>query len=155
MGLYDSFAEEPISALALREPVLASPDDPCSDVVQQMRRRKLGCVIVVDHDRKPTGLFTEGMLTRLLVDRPAALGDPIGQRMSERLITVRQSDRVARVLDTMERENTRFVCVVDDEGRVAGLTGQKGLMEFVAEHFPQQVMVQRVGARPPQQREGA
>ena len=40
--------------------------------------------------------------------------------------------------------------------RIAGLTGQKGLIEFVADHFPGQVMVQRIGGQPyPSDREGA
>ena len=45
---------------------------------------------------------------------------------------------------------------VDDQGKLVGLTGQKGLMEYVAEHFPGEVMVQRVGEKPyTQSREGA
>ncbi len=52
--------------------------------------------------------------------------------------------------------NVRFLVVVDDEGCVAGLTGQKGLMEYIAEQFPQEVLVQLVGTEPyPHSREGA
>ena len=47
------------------------------------------------------------------------------------------------------------VVVTDDDGRVDALTGQKGLMEYVAEHFPKQVMVQRIGSPVIQDREGA
>ena len=32
--------------------------------------------------------------------------------------------------------------VLDDEGRPVGLTGQKGVMEYIAEHFPRQGKVQ-------------
>ncbi len=42
-------------------------------------------------------------------------------------------------------KNVRMLCVVDEQGRVVGLTGQRGLMEYVAEHFPGEVMVQRIG----------
>ena len=56
----------------------------------------------------------------------------------------------------MQLKNLRFLCVVDENGQVAGLTGQRGLMEYVAEHFPGEVMVQRIG-QPPylSDREGA
>jgi hypothetical protein len=45
--------------------------------------------------------------------------------------------------------------VVDEEGKVTALAGQKSLMEYVAEHFPGQVMVQRIGCPPCSEREGA
>lgn len=155
MGLYESLADEAVGTLTLRVPVLCSPDNTCGEAVGRMRRRKLGCTLVVDDDSKPLGIFTERMLTRLLVERPAALADPVEQRMSQHFVRVGLGEPVLRVLEAMRREDTRFVCVVDEEGRVAALSGQKGLMEFIADHFPQQVMVQRVGKRPPQQREGA
>ena len=155
MGLYESLAEEEVGRLVLRVPILCSPEQSCRTAVERMRQRGLGCVLVVDELKKPLGIFTERGLTRLLVDQPAALDDPLERRMSRRVVTVGLAEPVARVLEAMQREDTRFVCVVDDEGRAAGLTGQKGLMEFIADHFPQQVMVQRVGKRPLEQREGA
>ena len=36
---------------------------------------------------------------------------------------------------------------VDDAGRVTGLTGQKGLMEYVAERFPRQIKVQMMSSK--------
>ena len=45
---------------------------------------------------------------------------------------------------------------VNDADVVVGLTGQKGLMEYIADLFPQEVHVQRVGTKPfPATREGA
>ena len=66
------------------------------------------------------------------------------------------SDPIVSVLESLELKNIRFLAVVDEDGRLAGLTGQKGLMEYVADHFPGEVMVQRVGQTPfLHQREGA
>ena len=46
--------------------------------------------------------------------------------------------------------------VLDNDGKVIALTGQKGLMEYIADHYPGQIMVQRVGVPPySQSREGA
>jgi uncharacterized Ntn-hydrolase superfamily protein len=65
-------------------------------------------------------------------------------------------DTVCHVMDRVRRQGARFVCVVDEMGRAVALTGQKGLAEYIADHFPDQVMVQRVGGRPGQEtREGA
>lgn len=155
MGLFENMQNEPVTRLAVREPVLCRPDESVRVAVWRMRERGLGCVIVVDNGRKPIGMLTESMITQLLVHEPAALDGPLRACMSETWPWVKQTDPIALVLEAMQAKNIRFICVVDDEGRVAGLTGQKGLMEYIAEHFPQQVMVQRVGSPPFSDREGA
>lgn len=156
MGLKENLQADPVSRLALRTPVVAGSNDSIREGVARMRRQELGCVIVVDEDRRPQGIFTEGMLRQMLSAEPNAVNDRIGDHMNRAAKWVRLTDPVSQVLRAMQTENTRFVGVVDCDGRLVGLTGQKGLMEYVAEHFPQQVMVQRV-ARPPHfvEREGA
>ncbi len=71
-------------------------------------------------------------------------------------LVVKTSDSIGRVWDAIVRDAYRFICVVDDEGKLVGLTGQRGLAEYVSECFPQQVMAQRLGGKPwLDQREGA
>lgn len=156
MGLKENLRGEPVSRLALREPVVASAEATVREGILQMRERKLGCVIVVDEDHRPLGIFTEGMLRRMIVGKPSIVEEPLVNHMARDVRWVRLTDPVATVLQAMQLEKTRFVGVVDGEGRLVGLTGQKGLMEYVAEHFPQQVMVQRIGGSPYlAEREGA
>ena len=154
MGLYQNMLAEPVSELELREPAIAQPDETVRDAVEHMRTKKLGCVIVTDENRKPVGMFTEGMVTRLLSDDPAAMGRPIREQMANHFPWVKLTDPIVDVLTAMQTKNVRFLCVVDDDGQLAAITGQKGLMEYVADHFPT-VMVQRVGSPVPQEREGA
>jgi len=156
MGLYENIRNEPVSRLALREPVVVGREATVRDAVSRMREQKLGCAIVVDDERKPVGLFAESKLTRLLSDTPAAVYDPILEHHDPQWPTVKASEPISRVLSALELDNVRFLIVVDNQGRLAGLTGQKGLMEYVAEHFPRQVIVQRIGGKPyPAEREGA
>lgn len=156
MGLYQNMQVEPLSELALREPIVVSPSITVRDAVLKMRGSNLGCVIAVDEQQKPVGMFTESMLTQLLVTDPAGLNEPLKAHLSTHWPWVKQTDKIVDVLEAMQMKNIRFLCVVDEEGRLVGLTGQKGLMEYVAEHFPGQVMVQRIGGSPyPSQKEGA
>jgi CBS domain-containing protein len=156
MGLYNNMRTEPVEDLNLREALLVQPDDILRDVVLRMREKQLGCVYVVDQDRRPLGIFTEHLLNRVLLENPAALDCPVSQHMVCTQTTVTMSDPIVKVLRAMQADDKRFVCVLDDEGRVTALTGQKGLMEYIADHFPGQVMVQRVGCTPfIHQREGA
>ena len=147
---------EPVSRLALREPVLTSEKQTVREAIVQMRQKSLGCAIVVDEDQKPVGMFTESMLVQLLLENPKIVDEPIVTHMAGQWPWVKLSDPIVDVLEALQTKNVRFVCVVDEDGRVAGLTGQKSLMEYVAEHFPEEVMVQRVGSDPyPHSREGA
>jgi predicted transcriptional regulator len=156
MGLYENIRNEPVSQLAIREPVVVSADATVRDAIGCMRERNLGCAIVVDDDRRPVGLFAESKLTRLLSETPGAVYDPILEHVDKNWPTVSLNDPISCVLSALEFANIRFLIVVDDQGRLAGLTGQKGLMEYIAEHFPRQVIVQRIGGKPyPAHREGA
>lgn len=156
MGLPENLQNEPVSRLALREPITVTPNETLRQAITKMREKNLGCVIAMDEQQKPAGMFTESMLTQLVARDAALLDQPLKEHLTERWTWVNLTDPISFVLEAMNEKNVRFLCVLDDEGCLAGLTGQKGLMEFVAEHFPRQVMVQRIGGtRYTQDREGA
>ena len=156
MGLQDNMRNEPVRRLHLRAPVLAAPGETVRQAIVRMRDRQLGCVYVVDERGQPLGAFTESVLNQLLVADPDAIEDPLHKHMASDFSRVRLDDPIVLVLRAMQLDNARFVCVLDEQGRVTGLAGQKSLMEYIADHFPGQVMVQRVGCAPfIRHREGA
>lgn len=156
MGLYENMRSETVRRLALREPVVVPENATVRDAITAMRQQKLGCAILVNSQRVPVGLFPESELTRLLHENPAVVGEPLTKYALKDWPSVKLSDPIVQVLEALESENVRFLVVVDEQGQLAGLTGQKGLMEYVAEHFPGQVIVQRIGGNPyPVEREGA
>lgn len=156
MGLFENIQTDRVSELACREPVLVRPDQPIREVVEAMREGGLGCAVLVDDEQRPKGVFVERTLTQLLAGNPEALNDPVSDHVEPQWPQVSINDPIASVLKALVTSNTRFLPVVDDEGKVIKLTGQKGLMEFIADHFPDQVTAQRVGQKPyMQEREGA
>ena len=156
MKLKQNLQHEPVSTLALRKPVTASRDVTIREAIERMRQAKLGCTVIVDPTNKPLGIFTESMLTQLLARDPALVDDRLENHMAEHWPRVRMTDPISDVLEALHLKNMRFLCVVDEHDRLVGLTGQKGLMEYVADHFPEQVAVQRIGGAPFQaRREGA
>ena len=156
MSLQENLEQETVSRLNFREAITMSPDRTVRDAVEAMRGGKLGCVILIDDEHKPQGIFTEAILRNAMIRNPDCINDPLSDQMATLFPWVTADDPIETVMEAMEAKNHRFVVVVDDAGQVAGLTGQKGLMEYVAEHFPEEVMVQRVGSAPyPHTREGA
>ena len=157
MRLKKNIQSELVGNLPLREAILIQTDTLVSVAIDLMREKQLGCAVIVDEDDKPLGTFTERILIDLVLQQPDSMAAlVVGEYMDQEWFTVKKSDTICAVLDTIQNKAARFVCVVDDEGKVVALTGQKGLSEYVAEHYPQQVMVQRVGGKPGmKKREGA
>lgn len=156
MGLRQNIRQEPVTSLALREAITTSPSTPVREAVATMKKKQLGCVIVVNAQNEPLGTFTERSVVTLLHDNPQAFQTGVvGDYLDPKWTLVCQGDPVLEVIKGMQIEDVRFVVVVDEQGRAVALTGQKGVMEYVAEHYPQQVLVQRVGSKPPAYREGA
>ena len=143
MGLREDIMNETVAQLPLRRAVTVSADSSVSDSIRLMRDHKLGCVFVVDEQGRPTGKFTERQVLKLICDC-VPLDEPVGKHMVviPECGCVRLTDPVVKVLEGMRQTRLRFLCVVDDAGKVVSLTGQKGLMEYVTDHFPRQIKVQ-------------
>ncbi len=156
MGFRDDLEQDPISSLPIRDAVVIQPDTTLREAVELMRARALGCAIVVDPSGTPSGMFTEKCLLHAL-RRDASLDDrTVSDHLEPEFRVVASSEPIARVWDAIERDGLRFICVTDEDGKLVGVTGQRGIAEYLAESFPRQVVVQRLGSTPwMQQREGA
>lgn len=147
MGLKQDVLSQPVSRLPLRPAISMGPQTPVRRAMEAMREARLGCVVVVDDLRRPLGKFTERRLMKALVEQPGCLDHPIERYMFGRDDCVRMSEPILKLVEHMEREKLRYMIVLNDYGQVTALTGQKGVMEFIAEHFPRQVKVQYMQAK--------
>ena len=144
MGLKHDILNQPVSELELRELIAVRPTTTVREALEQMKQKKLGCVVVVDDEGKPLGKFTERLLIKMLLEHPDALDQQVGDHMANDWDAVQQTDPIATVIDKMESKKLRFVVVLDAQGKAVALTGQKGVMEYIVDHFPRQVKVQRM-----------
>jgi CBS domain-containing protein len=143
MGLREDILNEPVSRFPMRDAVTVPADTTVMQAVRMMRDVRLGCVFVVDDRGRPVGKFTERQLLKMVCGC-VPLEETVGVHMVPipESGCVRLTDPVVKVLEGMRQTRQRFLCVVDSEGKVAGLTGQKGLMEYLADHFPRRIKVQ-------------
>lgn len=156
MGLKEDLDTTFVSELNIRPPVTVSKSATVREAVRVMRDAGLGCVVVVDEESKAVGIFTEALLRHGLNDSVEMLDDCIANQMAERLPWVLPTDPARDILDSMEEFNIRFLAVLDEDHRVIGLTGQKTLVEFIAEKFPREVLTQDpTGHTVSQSKEGA
>lgn len=156
MGLRQDILNQPVTDLALRPLIQVSATATVAEAIAIMRQHELGCVMVLDEDGQPLGMFNEKLLIRMLVDDKDYLDHPVSEFMTTELVTVSQSDRIADLLHTMQTHKLRWVCVVDGEGRAAAITGLRGLVEYVVDHVPRCVLVEPIRRKlSMEQREGA
>ena len=156
MGFREDLESELVSSLPLREAIRARPDDSLRQAVEAMRAKSLGCAVIVDQAGKPSGLFTEQSLLDALTQNESLDERRIGDFTDPGFRCVKSSDPISRVWDAIAQDGIRFICVTDDAGDLIGVTGQRGIAEYVADCFPREVVVQRLGSTPwMDQREGA
>ncbi|MAE64833.1 MAG: hypothetical protein CMJ18_11245 [Phycisphaeraceae bacterium] len=147
MGLRHSILNDPVSRLELRPVILVEREATVAATVRRMREQRLGCSVVVDGDGRPVGKFTEHLLVSLLLRDASAMQAPVSEQMSADWDAVGLDDPIARVIECMESKRVRYVIVIDDDGRPIHLTGLKGVVRYVSDHFPRQVQVQPDGAK--------
>lgn len=156
MGFSEDLNTEPVNTLPIRNAPVVQPDTSIKDAIAAMLERSLGCAVIVDPSGSPTGLFTEQSLLDALSNNPDLEGLTVSNYSDPAFLVVNAGDPIMRVWDAIENDGLRFVCVVDDHGKLVGVTGQRGIAEYVAECFARQVVVQRLGSTPwMNQREGA
>ena len=147
MGLRQDIREQPVTELAWRKLLKVAPDQTVRAAVTQMQSEGLGGVVVIGADGRAIGEFTERDLIRLLLDAPNCMDEPVGRHIIDTWGQLCQTDPIAKIIDQMQDRKLRYVIVVDDDGMPIGLTGQKGVMEYIADHFPRQVKVQMMKSK--------
>lgn len=157
MGLKENLQVETVSDLPIRDAIVVEASTPIRDAVALMRSKQLGCTVVVDSQGKPLGTFTERTLIHTLLQEPEeAKNGKVGDHIYTKSVFVKLTDPITAVWEALMDKGLRFICVLNEDGSVAGMTGQRGMSEYIAEHYPNQVMVQRIGGKPGlETREGA
>jgi len=147
MGLKQEILSQAVSTLPISPGVVLRADVPVRDAVVAMRQAKQGCVVVVDEKGRPEGKFTEHQMARLLIEEPDFLDKPVGKYIREYWAQIRRTEPIATLIHKLQTYRQRHVIVVDEDGKVLGVVGQKGLMVYLSEQFPRLVKVQSMDTK--------
>ena len=98
-----------------------APDTRVSEVVAELGRRKIGCLLVLEGDGSIAGIVSERDIVRVIGERSAScLDEDVAAIMTSPVITCEKSDDDTIVLAKMTEGRFRHLPVVDD-GSVVGL----------------------------------
>jgi CBS domain-containing protein len=96
------------------------PDARLSSAIKTLAERRIGAVLVMSQGRME-GILSERDIVRVLGERGAAvLDEPVGAVMTRKVVSCRQADTVAAIMEMMTSGKFRHLPVVED-GRVVGL----------------------------------
>ncbi len=110
------------------EVVTAPPDASAAELAERMGNYAVGCVVIVDADRRPLGVVTDRDLLCRVVARSGD-GDKVqaASIMSQPPVTAETSEPVETVIERMRTAAVRRIVVVRD-GRVHGLVAVDDLV---------------------------
>ena len=110
------------------------PDAKLSAAIKILADRKIGAVLVMSKGRIE-GILSERDIVRVLGDRGAdVLEEPVSAVMTRKVISCRQSDTVAAIMEMMTSGKFRHLPVVE-EGAVVGLISIGDIVKWRVREF--------------------
>jgi CBS domain-containing protein len=96
------------------------PDAKLSAAIKTLAERKIGAVLVMSQGRVE-GILSERDIVRVLGGRgAAALDEPVSAVMTRKVVSCKQADTVAAIMEMMTSGKFRHLPVIEDD-RVVGL----------------------------------
>jgi CBS domain-containing protein len=128
-----------VVALAMDPPAVFDVETPLREVVRRMRDENVGCALLT-RDGELAGVFTERDLVVRVLGNKGAFDLPVGEWMTPDPERVTRTDTIRKTVRLMQQQGFRSVPVVDDVGRITGCVRHKDIINYLAEHFSEQVL---------------
>ena len=110
------------------------PEVKLSVAIKMLGERKIGAVLVMSQGRVE-GILSERDIVRVLGERGArVLDEPVSAVMTRKVVSCRQSDTVASIMEMMTIGKFRHLPVVD-EGMVVGLISIGDIVKWRVREF--------------------
>jgi CBS domain-containing protein len=133
--------DDVIATLGPAEPICLTGTATVEDAIARMLERRQACVLVIDDQRRLTGILTE----RDVLMRVAGAGrDPRRTALRDvmtpnpQALTVR--DRIAYAVHCMSVAGYRTVPLVDGEGRPIGVVTVSDVIRWLSQLFPEAIL---------------
>ena len=130
---------EPISKVDLQSPAVVPKGTSIVDAVKEMKYNQIGCVIVIDADQKIIGLLSNGDLMHEYVGSTLPGDSPVETIMTKEPFIASPQLTVQEALEIFHSEPFRHMPVLNGE-TIEGILSIRGLMAFIGEHLPIEVM---------------
>ena len=119
-----------LGRLIKKEPVSVTAETPTRNALERMNELRLGCMVVVDDERRPVSVVTQSDLLPRVILAGFDLARPIGELMTA---NPHQLPATASAYDAaleMATHGVRHLLVVDSEGLLRGVVSERDLFSL-------------------------
>jgi len=128
-----------IGTACTREVYVVNPGEPLLEAAVEMRRRNVGCIVVVDQRGTvtvPVGILTDRDIVRVLPEKAGNLtGLPVSAVMAREPFTLREEESIVDGVERMRQRAVRRAPVVNAAGELVGIVTVDDLLGVVAEQL--------------------
>ena len=104
-----------------REVATIVPERTIAEAIDELAKRRIGALVVVDGRDRVAGIISERDIVRALAKRGAdLLAEKVDSIMTREVVTCGESETINRVMGRMTRGRFRHVPVVD-QGKLVGI----------------------------------
>jgi len=124
----------PIMEYSTKHVITAPGSQTVFDAAKQMWDRNVGCIVVLDSDKKPLGMVTD---RDIAVNVVAQGKDPrstvLKEIMSKHTLVLRQDQGIFEATKMMSEKGIRRIPIVDSEGKLSGIISLDDLIMVFGE----------------------
>ena len=128
-----------IGELCAREVYIVNPGEPLSQAVHEMRKRNIGCVIVVEQRGArvvPVGIVTDRDIVRALPDYPDGIARArIADVMTREPLTLAEDCSIVEGMGRLRARGVRRAPVTAANGDLVGIVSTDDCLGIVAEQL--------------------
>ena len=134
-----TFWSEPIGKVDLQRPAVVQTGTTIIDAVKEMKYNQIGCALVVDAAGKLLGILSNGDLMHKFVGSTLPGDTPVDTIMTNNPFSGKPSMTVQEALEIFDSNKFRHLPILSGDS-IEGILSVRGLMTFISEHLPIQVM---------------
>ncbi|GFM83013.1 cyclic nucleotide-binding protein [Pseudomonas cichorii] len=118
-----------LGELAMRHPVMCSPETPMREAVKMMHEQQVGSIVIVDEQQAPLGIFTLRDLREAVADVNVDFSQPIKHTMSPAPFHLSPDASAFDAAIAMTGRHIAHVCLVKS-GRLCGVVSERDLFSL-------------------------
>ena len=104
-----------VSRMSNRECFTLSEKDTVKSASQKFHEKKIGCMPVINENKKVIGMLSERDLSRFIYAEKFNITLPVSELMSKNLITCDLNTSVTELMNEMTEKKIRHILIMDDQ----------------------------------------
>lgn len=139
MTIEQALRDERLGSVAVSNPTSVPRGTSLRDTLRVMREEGVGAVLICEGERL-VGIFTERDVLNKLIGNRISESEPVDRFMTPEPAVLRPTDCLGDAVQMMTERGYRHIPLIDGQGRRAGMIAARDIVNYVAEHFPAEVV---------------